>query len=157
VPSNVGTMWRFLVKNWPKIIAAIGTLDLFLKNHPGIPAWFRERLDEIPKRIVAVQKRHGDAAKIRGMLDIIRDVAHQLDAHEGAQATTDAAASWIRRADDIELGVRLAESQARTEQKKTLARLRTETDALLAELIDAIARVRALPASEPPDDEPRSR
>jgi hypothetical protein len=147
---DTGAMWRFVVKNWPQIVAALGTANTFLKEHPGLQDWWRERLNDVSKRVAAVQQRRGDAARIRGMLDIIRDVAHELDASAADPSRVDAA-GWTRRADDIELGVRLAESQARPERRRTLARLKTETDALLADVIDAIARVRALPEGGTPE------
>jgi hypothetical protein len=159
---DTGAVWRFVVKNWPQIVSALTAANRYLKDHPGLQDWWRERLTEVSKRIVAVQQRRGDAARIRGMLDIIRDVARELDEHAADRSRVDAA-GWTRRADDIELGVRLAESQARPERRRTLARLKTETDALLAEVVDAIARVRELPtggtdapAVEPAPREPRS-
>ena len=76
----VGTALRLAVKNAPKIIAAIGALSVFLKNHPDISTRARETLEGIPKRLTTVLQRHGDAAKIRGILSIIRDVAGELDA-----------------------------------------------------------------------------
>jgi hypothetical protein len=154
--ADAGAMWRFAVRNWPKILAAVGALNAFLKEHPGVSTWLREQLDDIGKRVVAVQARRGDAARIRGMLDIIRDVAREWDAHQGDRSTADAA-PWLRRADDIELGVRLAEKQARPDQKRTLVRLRAETDALLADLLQAMARARSLPATDSPGNEPDAR
>jgi hypothetical protein len=151
-----GTAVKFVVKNGPKIVAALGTVSVFLKNHPEIPAWFREQLDDIPKRISAAQARRTDAARIRGMLDIIRDVAREAEVNEADPSTADAA-TWIRRADEIELRVRLAEALPRPEQKKTLARLRTETEALLAERIDAVTGAPPVPASDSPSDEPPTR
>jgi hypothetical protein len=153
MPVTVGAIWQLLVKHWPKIVAALTLFETFIKNHPGLPVWLKAQFEEVSKRVIAAQKRRGAAARIRGMLAIIRDVARDLDAHDGEQSTTDAA-NWIRRADDIELGVRLAETQARADQKKTLNRLRGETDTLLADLLEA-ARVRSLSATESPADKPQ--
>jgi hypothetical protein len=83
--------------------------------------------------------RVGPAAKIRGTLDLIRDVANDAQQAE----TSFLAAPWIARADDIALGVRLAEQQDRPKQKETLADLKTRTDALLAELLETVARLHA--------------
>lgn len=152
MPADARAVWRFAVKNWPKAVAALGALRVFLKDHPEISKWLREQFDDIAQRVVAVQKRRGDAARIRGILDIIRDVAREWGVQKGDPSTADAAL-WLRRADDIELGVRLAEQQPRPDQKRTLARLGAEADALLADLLQAMARVRSLPAPEPPEDE----
>jgi hypothetical protein len=149
--ANVGAAWRFAVKNAPRVFAALGALDVFLKKNPAVSTWLRKQLDEIPKRLAAVQKRRGDAARIRGMLDIVRTVAQELDAQTSGRSTADAA-TWIRRADDIELRVRLAEAQPRPDQKKTLAGLKAEAEALLADLIEE-ARVRSLPATAPDEAE----
>jgi hypothetical protein len=144
---DTGAIWRFVVKNWPQIVAALTTANRFLKDHPDLQAWWRQRLNDVSARVVAVQRRRSEAARIRGVLDIIRDVAHELETHQEDHPGFEAA-PWVRRADDIELGVRLAETQARAEQRRTLGRLRTETDALLAQLLDATARLRSLPVPE---------
>jgi hypothetical protein len=130
---------KFIVKNGPKAMAAAAALMAFLKDHPALPSWFRHQADELRKRIAKIPERHGDAARIRGMLDIIRDVAQQTEAH-GPQGSGATAASWIARADNIEQRVRLAEAQQGATRKKTLARIATETDELLAALIEETAR-----------------
>ena len=157
--ADPGAISQFVVKNWPRALAALKELDTFLKAHPGVPTWLRGRLDDIRRRIDAVQKRRGDAARIRGMLDIIRTESRELAAHEGHRSATDPAA-WIRRADTIDHRVRLAEVQDRPEQRRTLARLKAEADLLLADLIDATADVPSGLESEQPDgpeDEPEAR
>jgi hypothetical protein len=147
MPTPATAIWRIAVKNWPelvkngpKVVAAVGALSQFLKDHPDIPTWLRQRLDDVPKRVISVQKRHGDASRIRGNLDIVRDVARDA---EKADGRTVQAAGYVARADGIERGVRLAEALARPEQRTALAQLKTRTDALLAELIDAVAQVDA--------------
>lgn len=154
--AGTGAIWQFLSKNWPHIVRALQAVDAFLKIHPGVSTWIRQQLEEIRGRVVSVQKRRGEAAKIRGMLEIVKDVALELDTHAGHLSTADAT-TWIRRADDIERGVRIAETQARPDRKKSLARLRAETDVLLAEVIDAMAGVRPLPATATTDDETHGR
>jgi hypothetical protein len=148
----VGTALRLAVKNAPRIIAAVGALSVFLKNHPEIPARARETLEGIPKRITTVLQRHGDAAKIRGILGIIRDVAGELSTDGTSEPHIDAAA-WTARADSIERRVRLAEAQPRAEQKRTLAGLLSEAEVLLAEFIQATSETK--PSSTPgaPDGE----
>lgn len=143
----------FVVKNGPAALAAGARLITFLKDHPALPTWFRDQADDLRKRVAEILKRRGDAPRIRGMLDIIRDVAHQMEAHgpEGSGAT---AASWIAQADNIEQRVRLAEAQLGATQKKTLARIATETDELLAALIEETARIGARAATR--SDEPQA-
>ena len=160
MPSPGSAIWRIAIKNWPeivkngpKVVAAVGVLTQFLKDHPDIPTWLRQRLNDIPDRIIREQKKHSDASRIRGNLDIVRDVARDA---ENAAPGTIVAAPFIARADGIERGVRLAEALARPEQKTALMQLKTRTDALLAELIDAVARVDAgataqVEATEPAD------
>lgn len=133
--SLVTKSWPLLVKYGPQALTAVSVLTKFVTDNPAVPAWFRDRLRDVPKRMNAVQKRHGEAAKIRGTLEIIRDVAQ--DAH-----TADArinAADYRSRADRIELGVRLAETQDRQARKIQLGRLKADTDALLAELLESVS------------------
>ena len=146
----VGTALRLAVKNAPKIIAAIGALSVFLKNHPDISTRARETLEGIPKRLTTVLQRHGDAAKIRGILGIIRDVAGELDAPATSGPRIDAG-EWLAKADGIERRVRLAEAQPRAEQKKTLAGLLSEAEALLADFIQATADTKPSSPPKPPD------
>jgi hypothetical protein len=157
VPADAATIWKFMVRNWPRIAAAVGTIDTFLKEHPGVPAWFRERLGDVRVQLLAVQQRRGEAARIRGMLGILRDVAQDLDAHDATRPRVDAA-EWLGHADNIERRVRLAEAQSRAERRKSLERLRAETDGLLAALIDATAHARSVPPLESGGDtEPTGR
>lgn len=153
--ADTARIWTFVVTNWPRIAGAIGTMDRFLKEHPDISAWFRERLDEVRKQLIAVQQRRGDAARIRGMLDILRDVVRDLEARPAARPVIDAS-EWIGHAENIERRVRLAEAQSRPEQRKSLARLRAETDGLLAALIDETARVQPRPTLGSPEDAQRT-
>lgn len=133
--------WPLLVKHWPKVLVAFGALTKWLNDHPDVPDRIRKRFADLPTRILDAQQRRGDAAKIRATLDIVRDVAR--DAHE-AESSFDAG-SWTRRADDIALGVRLAEELARPQRRTTLARLKAQTDTLLADLIDAVAHLHSGP------------
>jgi len=148
----VGTALRLAVKNAPRIIAAVGALSVFLKNHPDLSTRARETLEAVPKRFTAALQRHGDAAKTRGILGIIRDVAGELDV-PGASGPKIDATEWLAKADGIERRVRLAEAQPRPEQKKTLAGLLSEAEALLADFIQATADTK--PSTEPgrPDGE----
>lgn len=130
-----------IVKHWPKILMAVGALTKFVNDHPDLPDRFRKQLSALPDRIADAQRRRGDAAKIRGTLDIVRDVAR--DAQEAEHAFE--SATWIRRADDIALGVRLAEELDRPQRKPALAKLKAQTDTLLADLIDTVAHLHSGP------------
>jgi hypothetical protein len=144
---------RFVGSNWPRVVAAFKEVDAFLKAHPDVPDWLRGRFEDIRKRIAEAQQRRSDAGKIRAMLEIVRVEARELEARGRHEPPIDAA-SWIRRADNLERRVRLAEHLNQPEQRKTLARLRAEADALVGELIDATATVRSLPASGQSEGEP---
>jgi hypothetical protein len=144
--SPVGAVARLVVKTWPllvkygpKVVAALPLVTKFVKDHPDVPNWFRDRMNAVPKRLVAIQGRVGTAAKITGTLDLIRDVARDAEQAE----TSFSAAPWVGRADDIALGVRLAEKQDRPKQKETLAGLKGRTDDLLADLLEHVARLHA--------------
>lgn len=147
MPGGARALWRLGVKFGPRLVAVITAASAFIASHPEVPAWFRRRLENVQEKIAAAQQQRGDAAKIRAMLTIIREVAGELDAHDGEQPSTDPA-TWLRRADSIDRGVRLAEAQPRPDQKKTLARLRTETGDLLAELIEVTTPTYSAPAAE---------
>ena len=139
VAKLVVKAWPLIVKYGPKVVAALPLVLKFVQDHPDVPNWFRERMSGVPKRLVAIQARVGTAARIRGTLDLIRDVAR--DAQEAE--TSFQATPWVERADDIALGVRLAEKQDRPKQKETLGGLKTRTDDLLAELLESVARLHA--------------
>jgi hypothetical protein len=151
--ADAGAISRFVGTNWPKAVAALKEVDTFLKEHPGVPTWVRGRFADIRRRIDAVQQRRGDAAKIRAILEIIRSEAREFEAQGLHRIEAD---SWIQRADNIERRVRLAEVLDERDRKKTLGRLRTEADALVADLIDATAIVPSTPAPQPPEDEPHA-
>jgi hypothetical protein len=87
------------------------------------------------------------------MLDILRDVVHDLDAHDASRSSIDPA-EWLGHADNIERRVRLAEAQSRPAQRRSLAALRAETDGLLAALIDRTADRRSVPRIDRGGDEP---
>jgi len=141
MPSPVGAalavaskLWPLLVKYGPKVVGAVTLLTKFVADNPRIPAWFRERMTDLPKRLSDVQKRHGDAAKIRGTLEIIRDVAQSA---QQAGESLDAA-DYTARADRIERGLRLVEAKDRADRKPMLAKLKSDTDDLLAEVLQAV-------------------
>jgi hypothetical protein len=146
---------RFVAKNWPRVVVALKEVETFLKDHPEVPNRLRRQLDDIRKRLDAVQNLRGDAARIREMLNVVRSEARDLDGPGGTQSTA-GAARWTSRADNIERRVRLAELQDQPAQKNTLAGLRAEAGVLIAELIDATANAGSLslPQREEPEDEP---
>lgn len=144
--TDVQAILKLVVKYGPKLVKATTLVAQFLIANPAIPNWLRDHLDDLPDRLKLIQKQHGDAAKIRGMLGIIRDVSGALQAHD--ESTVEVAA-WLHRADKMELAVRLAEAQPRSEGKKTLKRLLTETGDLLAELLEATTKDASELASEP--------
>ncbi len=139
----------FALKYGPTIGKALADLVAFVKANPSLPAAVRSRLADITRRLNAVSKRTG-AAKITGMLDIIRDVAGEASAD--GQSAVDAG-PWITRADSIGRRVRLASALPRADQKKALALLMTETKVALADLIEALAPVGpARPAVAPAEE-----
>ena len=126
---------KFAVKYGPTIGKTLADLVAFMKANPSLPAAVRTRFADITRRLNTVSKRTG-AAKITGMLDIIRDVAGEASAD--GQSGVDAA-PWIARADSIGRRVRLASALPGAAQKKALALLMTETKDALADLIEALA------------------
>jgi hypothetical protein len=141
---------RFIGTNWPRAVAALKEVDAVLKEHPDVPTWVRGRFDDIRKRIETIPQRRGDAAKIRAVLEIVRTEAREFEVQGGHRID---AASWARRADNLERRVRLAEVVKQPEQKAALTRLRVEADALVGDLIDATASVPALPMHQPQEGE----
>ncbi|GAA2753598.1 hypothetical protein [Amnibacterium kyonggiense] len=132
--NGVGSIIRLAAKHGPKIGVAATAIGGFLAKNPEVSAWLKGRVETLPKQLDAIRKRRGDAAQIRGMLEIVRDVAGKLHA-EGAAAAV--ASDWVRRADDVELGVQLAERLSPPAKKEAVSRLKTRAEALLAELIEA--------------------
>jgi hypothetical protein len=154
MPSPVGTVITLMTKAWPllvtygpRVLTAFTVVSKFAADNPLIPKWFRERLEHLPNRLNEVQKRHGDAAKIRGTLDIIRDVARDA---QTANEPVDAAL-YVSRADRIERGVKLAETRDRQEQKPLLGKLKADTDALLADVLEAVSGTSTGTAAAAPD------
>jgi hypothetical protein len=135
VLSLVTKAWPLVLKYGPKAVAALTVVTKFVSDNPKVPEWFRKRIEDLPNRLSDVQKKRGDAAKIRGTLEIIREVA--LDAQR-ADASVDAGA-YVARADRIERGVRLAETQERGDQKPLLAKLKSDTDSLLAAVLEDVS------------------
>ncbi|MGT2427145.1 hypothetical protein [Amnibacterium kyonggiense] len=132
--NGVGSIFKLAAKHGPKLGVAATAVGGFLAKNPEVSAWLKGRVDALPGQRDSIRRRRGDAAQIRGMLDIVRDVAGKLRA-DGAPAA--AASDWVRRADDVELGVQLAERLSPPAKKEALSRLKTRAEALLAELIEA--------------------
>lgn len=126
---------KFAVKYGPTIGKALADLFAFINANPNLPAAVRTRLAEIIRRLNTLSKRTG-AAKITGMLDIIRDVAGEESA-DGRSAVD--SGPWIARADSIGRRVRLASALPKADQKKALALLMTEAKVSLADFIEALA------------------
>ncbi|MGN6444487.1 hypothetical protein [Amnibacterium sp.] len=125
-----------ILKYGPRVAGAVAVLTKFAHDNPGIPAWFRARLRDVPQQMEDVQHRHGDAAKIAGTLGIIRDVARDA---KTADERIDAE-GYVLRADRLERGLRLVEAQEGHERKQRLTQLKADTDALLAEVLEAVTR-----------------
>lgn len=148
--ANVrGAAGRFVIKNGPALVLKYGptalkvvrNIQAFVKDHPTIPTWVQTRLNDIARQIEVVRKRNGDAAQIRGLMDIIRTQALASDVSGDV-------AEWVKRADSIDLRVGLAERLSPPLQKTTLEGLKAEGEALLAEFIGALAYV---PPTNPKD------
>ncbi len=126
-----------LVKHWPKVVQTIPVVVRFVQDNPAVPAWFRERLADVPRRLAAAYARRSPAARIRATLEIVRDVARDAERADASRMT---AKHYLDRANGIERGVRLAEAQSRPQQGTTFERLTKETDALLADLLEVVAQ-----------------
>lgn len=148
MPGQMQAALKIAMKYGPKIGAAIAVLSTFLNENPGISTWSRKRIQEINKRIEALSNR-GDAARIREMLDIVRDVAQDSDVRDGGWSEAHAE-QWKNHADNIGHRVRLAEALPKPDRKRALAELLTETETLLADAINALARVSSGESVEPP-------
>lgn len=126
----------FVRKHWKAIGAAFTLISKFLADHPEIPARVRDQIDRMQKRIAEQVSKPDPEAQIRGVLDVVRDEARS--AGDGF-----ASDPWLRKSDSIERDLRLAKVQDRAARKKTLSRLRGESDQLVADLLLALARTRS--------------
>lgn len=129
-------LWPIIRKNWPKAMAAIGQIYKFIGDNPDLPKKLKDLLTGVPQRVADVQKRGDEADKILGTLNIVRDVAREASMNGSTAVDVDRS---VAHANGIERGVRLAAALSRPAKKQALARLRSQTDELLAELIDAVA------------------
>lgn len=132
---KVGPAIELAKKYGPQLGTAVAAIGTFLAKNPKVSTWAQEHLDDLPKRLAVVLQRRGDAAKIRGVLEVTRDSVRTLRSKD-AERVRDVADGWVTRADDLELVVGLAEHLGASERRRTLARLRTKADALLAEVIE---------------------
>jgi len=134
-----GTVAKLVIKYGPKAIAAIISMATLIAKNPAMAEWAKKQFEDISRRMQEVSKERGDAAKTRGTLSVIRDVARALEANDPGKDETHADL-WIQRADKIELRVQLAEALPRTPKKKALSDLKAEATSLLAVLSDVTAR-----------------
>jgi hypothetical protein len=141
-----GEIVKLLMKHGPKALEWGNALAEFIRKNPNLPVWTRKQIDGMSKRLKELSLQRGDAAKVRGMLEIIRDGARKLEAHGGVRPET-AAAPWLERADNINLRIDLAVAQPKAEQKRSLAGLKSEATTLLAELIEATERAGSTPGA----------
>ena len=137
--ANAGNFAKILIKHGPAAMKWISVVAVPLAKNPDILEWAQKQFQDISRRMDEVSKQHGDAAKTRGMLSVVRDVARNLEANDPGKDET-RADLWIQRADKIELRVQLAEAQPRTPKKKALTALKAEATSLLAALSDVTAR-----------------
>lgn len=137
---------KLALKYWPTVVTVITALIAFLKDHPNLPAWVQKRITLVLQQLADAQKKRGEAAKIRAMLQIARKTADDLRSRQPDQFAGQAS-EWVAQADKIELSIDLAETQPKAERKETLSRLRKQTDVLVASVLNALTGVRALPAS----------
>ena len=138
---------KLLVKQWPRIEMAARFIGPYLAAHPELSTQIRERLAGLGEQVRTAQRRRGDAEKIRGMLAIVRGTVADLEREHGEAAFRERTTVWLERANRIELAVRLAEAREPAEKKKSLARLRTETDGLVGDVLNAMTTSRELPTS----------
>lgn len=145
--ANVaGGAGRFVLKHGPTLVMKYGpslmkaaqNVREFVKEHPTIPSWVQARLNDIATQTDTIRKRRGDAAQIRGMVDLVRTQALSSDVSGDV-------AAWVKRADTIELRVGMTEKLSQPLQKTTLAAIKQEAEALLAEFIGALAYVPPTP------------
>lgn len=125
---------RLAMKYGPSLMKAVGNVREYVNDHPTIPAWVQERLDNVVRQVDSVRKRRGDAAQISGLLEVLREQMVSLD---GAVDLS----QWTDHAHNIERRVRVAEKLSQPLRDQKLAELRAETETLLAGFIDAIAYV----------------
>jgi hypothetical protein len=135
---------KLVVKHGPQVSRALAYALDFIKQNPNAPVWVRTRLQDLVKRLQELRKKK-DAKRIRGTLEVVRDVARDAGTQSPLPSPT-GAKSWAARADNIGHRVRLAEAMPKAQKKVALALLVTETDALLADLLESIAKIG--PASE---------
>ena len=137
MPSNASRLLQFAWKHKALLTTAVAAIGKFLADHPNLPAWAKSRLDDIAKRMQKVPTKQGDAAQILGTVGVVRTEANSLAAESDIPASV--TASWLKRANDIEHAVRLAEQQSQPLQRRTLAKLKSDTEAVLAEIIETVA------------------
>lgn len=123
-----------IAKHGPTLMRAVADMRSFMKDHPGVPNWVQDRYTDITRQTDALRKKRGDAAQIRGMVDIVREQAQSADVSGDV-------AEWVKRADTITLRVGLAERLPPSLRETTIAGLKAESESLLAEFIDALAYV----------------
>lgn len=155
MPADVGAFAKLIMKHGPKAVEWTNAVADFIRKNPELPAWAGKQLEDLAKQAKRLSKRRDDAEKIRKVLERVGDGARNLQTHAGEQPGFEAA-PWLKRAENIELRVRLAAAEPKSEQKKTLAQLNAEALALLADLSVATASagsaIAAAPADEPTAD-----
>jgi hypothetical protein len=137
--ANAGNFAKIVIKHGPTAMKWISTAAELLVKNSQMVEWAKKQFEDISRRMQEVSKQHGDAAKTRGTLSVIRDVARALEANDPGKDETHADL-WSQRADKIELRVQLAEALPRTPKKKALSDLKAEATSLLAALSDVTAR-----------------
>ena len=138
MPGLINKAVVFAWKHKALLTTAVAAIGKFLADHPNLSAWAKSRLNDIAKRMQKVPTKQGDAAQILGTVGVIRTEANSLAAENG-DIPAAVTASWLKRANDIEHAVRLAEQQSQPLQRRTLAKLKSDTEAVLAEIIETVA------------------
>jgi hypothetical protein len=136
MPGAGNAVVKAITKYGPRVVkyapGALVFVTKFLQDHPTVPDWTKQRLTDVADRLRRL--RPGDAEQIQGKLAIVRDEVAKMDDVPAALT-----GGWLKRAANIEHGANLASKLGKPEQKKTLGSLREQADALLAEVIAAIA------------------
>lgn len=137
--SNVAAVQRFVAANWPKLVKAwphVRRAIEFAAANVDLSKRAQRRVGDLVQRIADAQQRHGDAAKIRALLQGARETAGEIDADDAAGSSS--VAEWLLRAQRIERAVGLADKQTGAAKKKALTGLKQQTDELVADMIAAM-------------------
>ena len=129
-----------LALKWaPRAMAALEGLDKLNRRFPDAPGKGAAYARQVAARLAEARSKRTDGGRMRHTLTIVREATASMEKDRiGDEQFAEQAATWRRRANDLENALTLADSLRGKARRELVADLRSKTDDLTREVIEAL-------------------